>query len=243
MTIQMQSWAEQHFARSDPHSHARYHIELGKELLAHGFTTEAEAEFRHAATVDPSSSTPSQPWPTSTMLVAIRPRPGTKPKPRFASRSQSKRIWFWRDSTCARIEPMRRPRTSIASYSSSPAILAQDLKRTLQPSSRRKRTTATGMKTAFSRQSPPGFKWVAHLCPHFLVALFVAASSPRSPKVVVDDAIQPVTAEYIGRALETAAANHDQAVLIDSTRPADSSTRRVRSSRNFPPRPCRSSST
>ena len=58
MTIQMQSWAEQQFARSDPHSHARYHVELGKELLAHDFTTEAEAEFRHAATVDPSSPVP-----------------------------------------------------------------------------------------------------------------------------------------------------------------------------------------
>ncbi len=58
MTTQMQSWAEQQFARSDPHSHARYHVELGKELLAHGFTSEAEAEFRHAATVDPSSTAP-----------------------------------------------------------------------------------------------------------------------------------------------------------------------------------------
>ncbi len=58
MTTQMQSWAEQQFARSDPHSHARYHVELGKELLAHGFITEAEAEFRHAAAVDPSSPAP-----------------------------------------------------------------------------------------------------------------------------------------------------------------------------------------
>jgi tetratricopeptide (TPR) repeat protein len=58
MTMQMQSWAEQQFARSDPHAHARYHIELGKELLAHGFTAEAEAEFRHAAAVDPSSPVP-----------------------------------------------------------------------------------------------------------------------------------------------------------------------------------------
>ncbi|MGA9474656.1 MAG: tetratricopeptide repeat protein [Terriglobales bacterium] len=58
MTIQMQSWAEQQFARSDPRSHARYHIELGKELLAHGFTSEAETEFRHAAAVDPSSPVP-----------------------------------------------------------------------------------------------------------------------------------------------------------------------------------------
>ena len=58
MTTQMGSWAEERFARSDPRTHARYHIELGKELMAHGFTTEAEAEFRHAATVDPSSVAP-----------------------------------------------------------------------------------------------------------------------------------------------------------------------------------------
>jgi len=58
MTTQMGSWAEQRFARSDPRAHARFHIELGKELLAHGFTTEAEAEFRHAAAVDPSSTAP-----------------------------------------------------------------------------------------------------------------------------------------------------------------------------------------
>ncbi|MGB9202535.1 MAG: tetratricopeptide repeat protein [Terriglobales bacterium] len=56
MTTQMGSWAEERFARSDPRAHARFHVELGKELLAHGFTTEAEAEFRHAAAVDPSST-------------------------------------------------------------------------------------------------------------------------------------------------------------------------------------------
>ena len=58
MTTQMGSWAEERFARSDPRAHARFHVELGKELMAHGFTTEAEAEFRHAAAVDPSSSAP-----------------------------------------------------------------------------------------------------------------------------------------------------------------------------------------
>jgi tetratricopeptide (TPR) repeat protein len=58
MTTQIQSWAEERFARADPHSHARYHVELGKEMLAHGFIAEAEAEFRHAATVDPSSPIP-----------------------------------------------------------------------------------------------------------------------------------------------------------------------------------------
>jgi tetratricopeptide (TPR) repeat protein len=56
MTTQMGGWAEQRFARSDPRTHARFHVELGKELLAHGFTSEAEAEFRHAAAVDPSST-------------------------------------------------------------------------------------------------------------------------------------------------------------------------------------------
>jgi Flp pilus assembly protein TadD/TolB-like protein len=58
MTVQIQSWAEQQFARSDPRSHAHYHIELGHELLAHGFTAEAEAEFNHAATVDSASAAP-----------------------------------------------------------------------------------------------------------------------------------------------------------------------------------------
>jgi tetratricopeptide (TPR) repeat protein len=58
LTTQMGGWAEQRFARSDPRAHARFHLELGKELLVHGFTTEAEAEFHHAAAVDPSSSAP-----------------------------------------------------------------------------------------------------------------------------------------------------------------------------------------
>ena len=58
MTTQMGSWAEERFARSDPRTHARFHLELGKELLAHGFTAEAEAEFQHAAIVDSSSTAP-----------------------------------------------------------------------------------------------------------------------------------------------------------------------------------------
>jgi tetratricopeptide (TPR) repeat protein/TolB-like protein len=56
MTIQLRSWAEQRFARSDPKTHARFHIETGRELLAHGFASEAENEFREAATLDPSST-------------------------------------------------------------------------------------------------------------------------------------------------------------------------------------------
>jgi tetratricopeptide (TPR) repeat protein len=58
MTMQMGSWAEERFARSDPRAHARFHVELGKELMAHGFTAEAESQFRHAAAVDPASTVP-----------------------------------------------------------------------------------------------------------------------------------------------------------------------------------------
>jgi membrane-bound serine protease (ClpP class) len=38
-------------------------------------------------------------------------------------------------------------------------------------------------------------------------------------KIELNDAIQPVTAEYVGRALSQAAANHDQAVLIEINTP------------------------
>jgi membrane-bound serine protease (ClpP class) len=53
-----------------------------------------------------------------------------------------------------------------------------------------------------------------------LIFVFLAVScSADVLKINVDDAIQPVTAEYIGRALEVAAANHDQAVLIEINTP------------------------
>ena len=58
VNTQIGSWAEQRFSRSEARAHSVFHIELGKELLAHGFTTEAETEFRHAALVDPSSPAP-----------------------------------------------------------------------------------------------------------------------------------------------------------------------------------------
>ena len=55
----------------------------------------------------------------------------------------------------------------------------------------------------------------------WLVVLFLFAtfSSAEVLKIVVEDAIQPITAEYIGRALDAAAANHDQAVLIELNTP------------------------
>ncbi len=56
-------------------------------------------------------------------------------------------------------------------------------------------------------------RWCAVL---FLLAAFCSADVLR---IKIDDAIQPVTAEYIGRALNVATANHDQAVLIEMNTP------------------------
>ncbi len=53
-----------------------------------------------------------------------------------------------------------------------------------------------------------------------LVSAFLAVPcSAEVLRIVVDDAIQPVTAEYIGRAIDFAAANLDQAVLIEMNTP------------------------
>src|ERR1700731_40869 len=72
-----------------------------------------------------------------------------------------------------------------------------------------------------------------HMLFVILIGLFTCAGvsfcSADVLRVSIDDAIQPVTAEYVGRALETAAANHDQAVLIEINTPGGlvDSTRKI----------------
>jgi len=62
--------------------------------------------------------------------------------------------------------------------------------------------------------------WVRHAACWFAVLfLSVAFCSADVLKISINDAIQPVTAEFIGRALDLAAANHDQAVLIEINTP------------------------
>jgi membrane-bound serine protease (ClpP class) len=67
----------------------------------------------------------------------------------------------------------------------------------------------------------------------FMPLLLATALSVRCSadvlKVTVDDAIQPVTAEYIARALKVASANHNQAVLIEINTPGGlvESTRKI----------------
>jgi membrane-bound serine protease (ClpP class) len=53
----------------------------------------------------------------------------------------------------------------------------------------------------------------------FLFLLLTAFCSADVLKIVIDDAIQPVTAEFIGRAIDVAAAHHDQAVLVEMNTP------------------------
>ncbi len=62
--------------------------------------------------------------------------------------------------------------------------------------------------------------WIRNaVCCFALLCLFTAFSSADVLKIAINDAIQPVTAEFIGRALDLAAANHDQAVLIEINTP------------------------
>ena len=52
-----------------------------------------------------------------------------------------------------------------------------------------------------------------------LILISAVYSSAEVLRISINDAIQPATAEYIARALEAAAANHDQAVLIEINTP------------------------
>jgi membrane-bound serine protease (ClpP class) len=52
-----------------------------------------------------------------------------------------------------------------------------------------------------------------------LVSLLSSFAYADVLKIVVNDAIHPITAEYIDRALQSAVANHDQAVLIEINTP------------------------
>jgi membrane-bound serine protease (ClpP class) len=74
------------------------------------------------------------------------------------------------------------------------------------------------------------FPKTSRLCLAIAASLFLTASCYADIlRISIDDAIQPVTAEYIGRALADAALNHDQAVLIEINTPGGlvESTRQI----------------
>jgi len=136
LTTQMQGWVEQQFARSDPRAHARFHVERGKDLLAHGFTTEAEAEFRHAAAIDPSSTAPF------TALAAVLADDYDSRGAAVEARAQAEAALRIRESTdayliLARLD-LRENRMEAAAQNINRVLqlepgnpAAQDLKRTL----------------------------------------------------------------------------------------------------------------
>ena len=52
LVLGIQSAAEERLAKTDPASHALFHVGRGQELLTQGFLTEAEKEFREAVALD-----------------------------------------------------------------------------------------------------------------------------------------------------------------------------------------------
>jgi tetratricopeptide (TPR) repeat protein/TolB-like protein len=51
----IQAAAEERLAKTDPVSHAQFHVSRGQELLAQGFAAEGQKEFREATTLDPAN--------------------------------------------------------------------------------------------------------------------------------------------------------------------------------------------
>jgi membrane-bound serine protease (ClpP class) len=71
---------------------------------------------------------------------------------------------------------------------------------------------------AFGRRGRSNFP-VAVVLIFIFILISAVYSSADVLRISINDAIQPATAEYIARALEVAAANHDQAVLIEINTP------------------------
>lgn len=70
-----------------------------------------------------------------------------------------------------------------------------------------------------SSRWPRQFRLRQAACSLAVLLLLATVCSADVLKIAINDAIQPVTAEFIGRALDLAAANHDQAVLIEINTP------------------------
>lgn len=53
LALEIQNATEARLAKTDPRTHAAYHVDRGRELFSQGFKAEAEKEFREAAQLDP----------------------------------------------------------------------------------------------------------------------------------------------------------------------------------------------
>jgi len=56
MEMQLQAATEMKLTKTDPRTHARFHVSHGDELLSQGYATEAEREYREAISLDPSNA-------------------------------------------------------------------------------------------------------------------------------------------------------------------------------------------
>ena len=53
LALKISAVAEQRLAKTDPRTHAQFHVDRGHQLLKQGFLSEAEQEFREAITLNP----------------------------------------------------------------------------------------------------------------------------------------------------------------------------------------------
>jgi Tfp pilus assembly protein PilF len=56
LALEITNAMEETLAKADPHTHASFHVDRGRDLLNQGFTAEAEKEFREAIMRDPTSA-------------------------------------------------------------------------------------------------------------------------------------------------------------------------------------------
>jgi Tfp pilus assembly protein PilF/TolB-like protein len=56
LALEIQNATELRLAKTDPHTHAEFHVTRGREYLAQGFKAEAEKDFREAVQLDPTNA-------------------------------------------------------------------------------------------------------------------------------------------------------------------------------------------
>jgi Tfp pilus assembly protein PilF len=56
LALEIENTNEARLAKSDPKSHAAFHVQHGEELLQSGLTGEADKQFREAVVLDPTSA-------------------------------------------------------------------------------------------------------------------------------------------------------------------------------------------
>jgi len=55
LALKIEATAEQRLSKTDPRTHAQFHVDRGHQLLSQGFVSEAEREFRQAITLNSSN--------------------------------------------------------------------------------------------------------------------------------------------------------------------------------------------